>query len=79
MYISWIGFFWNPIGLNFYRVEMFLDKSLRNLGLDYVDLYLIHFPICMKYHETMDFPVNEAGEAQTEVTDHIAVWKVKFN
>ncbi|XP_044744502.1 1,5-anhydro-D-fructose reductase-like [Coccinella septempunctata] len=57
------------------RVEMFLNKSLHNLGLEYVDLYLVHFPVCVKYHETIDFPLNEAGELQAEPTDHIAVWK----
>ncbi|KAJ8986024.1 hypothetical protein NQ317_013908 [Molorchus minor] len=30
------------------RVENYMKKSLDNLQLDYVDLYLIHFPICFK-------------------------------
>lgn len=55
------------------KVEEFLKKSLENLGLDYVDLYLIHFPVCLKVNQ---------GEAvakktyDTENTDHVAVWKV---
>ncbi|KAG5885176.1 hypothetical protein JTB14_000939 [Gonioctena quinquepunctata] len=31
-------------GIHEDRVEMYMKMSLENLGLDYVDLYLIHFP-----------------------------------
>ncbi|KAK9875068.1 hypothetical protein WA026_005867 [Henosepilachna vigintioctopunctata] len=57
------------------RVEIFMDKSLKNLGLDYVDLYLIQFPVTVKYNEIIDLPVNEMGEIQTETTDLIEVWQ----
>jgi len=30
------------------RVEQCLDQSLKMLGLDYVDLYLMHWPVPMK-------------------------------
>ncbi|CAG9834821.1 unnamed protein product [Diabrotica balteata] len=50
-------------------VETFLKKSLENLQLDYVDLYLIHFPVAFKY-EGIDKFTPEAVE-----TDHISLWK----
>ncbi|XP_019872560.1 aldo-keto reductase family 1 member B1 [Aethina tumida] len=56
-------------GVRASSVEEYMKKSLENLGLEYVDLYLIHFPVCMK--------LNSVGQknVETEITDHIAVWK----
>lgn len=59
------------------KVEELLTTSLKNLGLDYVDLYLIHFPVCLRLGEGETFS-REAKSFETEVTDHIAVWKVEL-
>lgn len=37
------------------RVEEALDLSLKNLGLDYVDLYLVHWPLAMNPHGMWPF------------------------
>lgn len=34
------------------RVEEGLDKSLKSLGLDYVDLFLVHWPVAMNPNGT---------------------------
>lgn len=52
------------------RVEPFIKESLERLQLDYVDLYLIHFPICTKPREAYSKVPFEVDD-----TDHIAVWK----
>ena len=35
---------WNTYGT---RCQLGLEKSLKSLGLDYVDLYLVHWPVLM--------------------------------
>jgi alcohol dehydrogenase (NADP+) len=61
------------------RVEHFMKKSLENLQLNYVDLYLIHIPFGLKFDESTGGPkVNEKGQLQFEgKTDQAALWKVK--
>ncbi|XP_063912536.1 1,5-anhydro-D-fructose reductase-like [Zophobas morio] len=59
------------------RVEFFMKKSLENLQLDYVDLYLIHFPIGFKCDEsTGGMKLDDKRQMIPEPkTDHLGIWK----
>lgn len=59
------------------RVEEGLRKSLASLGLDYVDLYLVHWPLLMNPHGNDDrFPKLPNGERDI-VRDysHLETWR----
>lgn len=61
----------------FHRPEMVLsslEKSLKNLQLDYVDLYIIHYPMQMKSGEDM-FPEDENGKTLFDTVDLCATWE----
>lgn len=50
-----------------------LKESLTNLGLDYLDLYLIHWP--MGYKEGGEkFPTDESGKTLYSDVDYIETW-----
>ncbi|XP_050510197.1 1,5-anhydro-D-fructose reductase-like isoform X3 [Diabrotica virgifera virgifera] len=53
-------------GIHRDRVEKYLTESLKKLGLDYVDLYLIHFPVGIAETE---------GSIVYEKEDHVEIWK----
>ncbi|XP_037088994.1 LOW QUALITY PROTEIN: 1,5-anhydro-D-fructose reductase-like [Pollicipes pollicipes] len=58
------------------KVEKYLKKSLKLLGLDYVDLYLVHTPFgCVERSETDVFPSQDGKLLIDCSTDLIAVWK----
>nr|XP_008192480.2 PREDICTED: 1,5-anhydro-D-fructose reductase [Tribolium castaneum] len=65
------------IGIHPDRVEFFMKKSLESLQLDYVDLYLVHFPLGYKYDDSTGGPLlNDRQQIVTEgVTDQAAIWK----
>lgn len=64
------------VGVHEDRVELFMKKSLKNLQLDYVDLYLVHFPVGCVYDGKTATPVSENGIIKVEKSDHLAIWKV---
>ncbi|GIY61833.1 aldo-keto reductase family 1 member B1, partial [Caerostris extrusa] len=51
------------------KVSECLQLSLGALGLDYLDLYLIHWPIAYKGRPVNFSPKNEIGEILTENMD----------
>jgi len=54
-----------------------MKLSLKALQLDYVDLYLIHFPAGLKYvNDELLYPKTEDGSVVLDLnTDLVAVWK----
>ncbi|XP_056633881.1 aldo-keto reductase family 1 member B7-like [Diorhabda sublineata] len=59
-------------GLHEDRVESSIRQSLENLKMDYVDLYLIHFPVGSSVGNSRT-PLNQL---KLEMSDHNAVWKI---
>ncbi|KAL4881177.1 NADP-dependent oxidoreductase domain-containing protein [Aspergillus karnatakaensis] len=56
-------------------VEQALADSLNDLGLDYVDLFLIHWPVAFK-RGTEQFPKDEkSGKPAVEDTDYLDTYK----
>ncbi len=56
-----------------------IERTLKNLSLSYLDLYLIHWP--MGYKESGDtlFPTNEKGEVLFSDVDFLDTWKAMEN
>ncbi len=55
------------------QVEEALKESLKNLKLDYLDLYLIHWPIALKDH--VNFPEKASDMVSLEETPLSETWK----
>lgn len=58
-------------------VEKFLKLSLENLGLQYVDMYLIHSPMgLVQAKDKYEVARNDDNSVIIENTDHVSTWKV---
>ncbi|KAK1987448.1 aldo/keto reductase [Colletotrichum cereale] len=59
------------------RVKEGLEKSLKSLGLDYVDLFLVHWPIAMNPNGNHDrFPTKPDGSRDIiRSHSHVETWK----
>jgi len=55
-------------------VEPALDASLKDLGTDYVDLYLMHWPSPFKTGDSL-FPKDSNGKVETGSSDYVDTYK----
>ncbi|KAM8892672.1 aldo-keto reductase family 1 member C1 isoform 2-T2 [Spinachia spinachia] len=53
-----------------------LNKSLNDLQLDYLDLYLVHFPVGLKKVGDDFFPKKD-GKILTSDIDYVDVWRIE--
>ncbi|XP_012864717.1 PREDICTED: aldo-keto reductase family 1 member C1 homolog [Dipodomys ordii] len=51
-----------------------LERTLKRLQLNYVDLYLIHFPVSLKPGDEI-YPKDEHGKFKLDIVDLCAIWE----
>ncbi|XP_040823975.1 prostaglandin-E(2) 9-reductase-like isoform X1 [Ochotona curzoniae] len=70
-------FYTSKLWSTFHRPELVrtcLEQSLKKLQLDYIDLYIIHFPVPMKPGEDI-VPKDENGKVIFDTVDLCATWE----
>lgn len=66
-----------PAGNRSGDIEKWLKRSLSNLQLSYLDLYLVHAPFAYADVGEVLLPLNEKGEVMIDTnTNHLDIWKV---
>lgn len=57
------------------KVEAACRVSNDNLGLDYIDLYLMHYPVAFTERDPFEFwPLNEDGQHDHADVDYLDTW-----
>jgi aldehyde reductase len=57
------------------RVIKGIERSLKNLGLTYIDLYLMHWPHSFAQQDQSFFPYDKNGVIRGEDVDYVDTWK----
>ncbi|KAH0951342.1 hypothetical protein HN011_004627 [Eciton burchellii] len=58
-------------------IKKWIEKSLHNLQLSYLDLYLVHVPFAFEDAGDDLHPRNEKGEIRIDInTDHLEIWSM---
>ncbi|KAI8880726.1 Aldo/keto reductase [Backusella circina FSU 941] len=57
------------------NVRPIFDRSLQNFGINYVDLYLIHWPTSFDFHEYEPEDLDEGIRVSAEQVPHIDTWR----
>lgn len=57
------------------HVEPQLRKSLSDLNLTYIDLYLIHWPVAFEHSGDELYPKTESGDLRCSSDDFVETWK----
>jgi len=59
-------------------VDYAIRETLKNLGLDYLDIYLIHWPLCYKEDAGLN-PKDTNGKLIYSDVDYLDTWKALEN